>query len=549
MVIVVGLGAFVMLGGGGGNEPAAAPEASAPGQPSAPPKSPAELKLEAAEKWWRAALFDDVGQLQKSSVEDMHAVLKTVRAREYDKLAGFHWKHKQDLLFKMLLRLDPDDLEANRARGRIPLTDFPDFWDVAKRFLRAKTVPEDLEAWRNEFDGTVDLRKRRGKRRTPFVTQEEFERISVRLSRFLEYERKLSADPQLARMLAALKRIKLHPILGHYDAVHRTVHPFVIFYASRELVQRNESPEEAARVEAKRRALRERAQRFEGLVKDLLAFWRERWIDPLKLPAFKPEDLLYVWIFEDRESFEEYGAKMGMPVPPYLLGYFSPTSHWAFVCDDQKDGERVQDTLAHELTHALHWHFSKARKKGPILNYFKYLQAVWFSEGWAEYVGWGKTRNGKREFAQISRPRLNSLHQLKQAKLPFIPIERLVQQESYHKFWKWARDWLAEETALERGLEADYVAKIYLEVLYAQSWAFMMFLYEHEGGKYRDRIMKYTGASLRAFRLMEGKQGYVSAHEAFGRIFGLKHKGDWKHLDNEFGKYLDGLLRKYPATD
>ena len=72
---MVGLGAFVMLGGGGGNEPAAAPEASAPGQPSAPP---AELKLEAAEKWWRAALFDDVGQLQKSSVEDTIADPQTL---------------------------------------------------------------------------------------------------------------------------------------------------------------------------------------------------------------------------------------------------------------------------------------------------------------------------------------------------------------------------------------------------------------------------------------------------------------------------------------
>ena len=330
MVVLVGLGAYAMLGKSGSG---AEPEASAPSDPSASAKSPAESKLEAAEKWWRAALFDDVGQLKKSSVEDMHAVLKTVHVREYDKLDGFHWKHKEDLLFKLLLRLDPDDLAANRARGRIPLTDFPDFWDVAKRFLRAKTVPEDLEAWRDDFDGRIDLRKHRGKRRIPFVSQEEFEQIALGLGRFLEYEKTLAADPQLARMLAALKRIKLHPILGHYDAVHTTVPPFVLFYASRDLVRKNESPLEAARVERKRSQLLERAQRYEDLVKDLVAFWGERWIDPLKLPAFKPEDRLYVWIFEDRESFEQYGAKMGMATPPDLAGYFNGQSQWAFVYD------------------------------------------------------------------------------------------------------------------------------------------------------------------------------------------------------------------------
>ena len=144
---------------------------------------------------------------------------------------------------------------------------------------------------------------------------------------------------------------------------------------------------------------------------------------------------------------------------------------------------------------------------------------------------------------------LNSLHALKKAKLPLIPTNRLVQQQSYFKFWKWARDWLAEETALERGLEADFVAKIYIEVLYAQSWAFVMFLYEHEGGKYRARILKYTNASLRAFRLMEGKAGYVTPFGAFERIFELKSEDDWKRFDNEFRAYVDGLLRKYPATD
>ncbi|MGH7163781.1 MAG: hypothetical protein ACREID_09875, partial [Planctomycetota bacterium] len=527
-----------LRGGDGGEHPPPAPPAARSKEPD--PVTRAE--------WWFEEAIDGVGTPAGSRAEELRSVLAVARERGYDKLAGFDWPAKQLRVHELLLRIDPDDPDANRAFGRIPLSDYPDFWGILRRLFDARTLPDELDRFRRSYEAKVSFRKdEAGNRRVPCVPQEEYAGVVRALDAFLEHERKLAADPTLAAVLDALQRVKRDPLLGSYETVHIVEGPFVVFFASKELAPRDGSPNELERVESKRAAMRKRLEPRARLLRDFLAFFRERWMKPMELPEFPERQLFFVWAFEDREAFDAYGEQLGQRHPPGLKGYFNPRDAWVFVFEDPDSTMSVETALAHELVHQLHWHFSKD-PQGQFKNHFERLAAVWFSEGWAEYVGWHDVKDGGHLFGADSRSRMTSLHAFRRVGLPLPPPRFLVQRRDYLEWIHHMRKWLAErpQPLPDSARAAAQDPGTLLEGLYAQSWLFVKFLHESEGGRYRAPVLEFTRAALRGFPGFTGEKGYPTAAEVFAKVFALATDDDWKRLERDFEKFVEAKLYEVP---
>jgi len=513
----------------GGNE-VPAPEAPPAPAPKPPPDKNEELRGE-ARQWFVDTFLDDMYREKPLPGDRIDDLLEEGKKRGFDRIPGFDWEEQRKRVYERLLRREPDHPEANRAFGRVPLVDYPDFYGVFRKLTDAISLPPELKAFRTEYEDRVRFTPTRS---APAVEPEEFRRVTALLDRFKALDERFTKDPTFKAISEALDRVRIDPILGQYEAVHVEVGPFCVFYGSREL--KAGKADVAARLKA-------RIESFRQLINDLIEFHRERWIKPLGLKDFEPGEVFFVWIFGDEESWQDYGRQVGAEMPAEVKGYFNPRDHWAFLYDDTKDPHLVEVSLAHELTHLLHWRYSKD-PESEFRNHFDQIPAVWFREGWAEYVSWVKREGDHYVFAQDSPFRMEIYQTFRKRELPLYPLQDLVKRESY---LDWAKEvfetWLPKRVKLpEDPGQLKSLWDNYFAMLYSESWLFMKFLYDGEGGKYRQKTLEFTKATLKGYLAYRGERGYARAHEVFEQIFELKTKADWDRLQAEFDRFLEKKL-------
>jgi len=517
--------------------PVVPPDPSAGKKKQAAP-DPHQAKRDEAMIWFQEELLDrpDRAFLSGERVEEL---LATARERGYHTIPGMDGEAWTRKVYADLLKREPNHPEANRAFGRVPVTDYPDFREVFRRLRHWVALPPEFSRLREKLLARTHTRPRT---MYPAFEPEEYERVARALDRFREWDESMRADPTARAIHKALARVRTDPILGQYEFVHIELHPWVLFYASRKLVPNDDGAKEEERVAAERRRLTKRLEAFRPFVDAYLKFFRARWMKPLGLKDFEKDDLFFVWVFGERKSWEEYGRQTGTPIAPGILGYFDPNDHWVFLYEDAADRVRVESSLAHELTHQLHWHFSHEKDESrDFHNHFHRIKAVWFTEGWAEYAGWTERGNGGYEFGVPSKVRVNSLRALRKHDIPLFPVRDLVRRESYREWvFHLLREWLPRQQAKVDKPEVLY--SVVMEMLYAQSWLLVRFLYEFEDGKYRDKALEFTKASLEGYVGRRGARGYAQAHEVFEEIFSLHTKADWTRFQREYEKYLTAMF-------
>ncbi|HEX5135550.1 MAG TPA: hypothetical protein VFY93_01130 [Planctomycetota bacterium] len=512
-------------------KPAVAPPAPPPTPAPAAAPDPDEARRAEAHRWFVDTFFDEMRRDRELPGARVDELFEAGRKLGYDKIPGFEWEEERRKIYVRLLAREPNHPEANRAVGLVPLVDYPDFFDTFRKLTDAKVLPPELTKVRDKYEDKVRFVPQPG---APAVPPDEFKRVSALLDEFKELNHRYETDPSYKAIAEALARVKIDPILGQYDFVHVEMRPFVLFYGSREL--KTGDADVARRLKA-------RLELYRKLIEDLVEFHRERWIKPLGLKEFEPGEVFCVWVFGDHDSWEDYGRQSFTVITPGTKGYFSHRDHWAFVYDDPKERLGVDVAVAHELTHLLQWHYSKD-PGGEFPNHFDRLSAVWFSEGWAEYVGWVKREGDKYVFGQDSPLRMECYQLFKKLELPLYPLQEFVKREDYAD---WNREvfftWLPRKIRMPDKQEQQAVLlSAYFGMLYSQSWLFMKFLYDGEGGKYREKTLKFTKAALRGFLDYKGERGYARAYEVFGEIFELKTKGDWDRFQAEFDRFLEGKL-------
>ena len=553
-IVVVGIIVAVVASGGGDS---ASPTGTTGGAAAAASKVPD------AQDWWTQATRNSDMSARKLNKATIARLLKEGEDYGFAGKAGFGWEAKKKELYAQLLKEAPKNREANRAAGNKSIRDYPDFEGVWQHMSAAPWLPEkyykflDQLAERN-FNGKGHL----------WLKPEEFERFSRTFDDYVEFRKRVEANPTELAIEQAVERTRSHPILGNYGAVAMKIPPFVIFFGSRELKALDDSPEERERVQAKEKEILERANKTRRPVYEaFLEAFEERYRKPLNLPPFKPTDILYQWIFEDRDGFNRYQvAAVGNPLHPGVLAYFSPQNRWVFSPERESaeaGGISNENVVAHETTHQIHFHFSKhPTRKG--VNFFNQAPAVWFQEGWAEYFGGSchKTDSGQWKFFWYELGRVEALRRMKKRGLPLIPLRFLVERASYNEFNKWfANYWLEEARRIvsdEGNDEAErFISQpTYFGALYAQSWLFVYFLNEYkESGKlkYRDGFQDFLWMTLRG-RQKPAKyvknagtvEKWPAIYDAFSDIFGIKTEADWARLQREHDKLLEQVLKDAP---
>ena len=529
---------FVIVSRAGPEAPAdAAPAVTQ--APSKRPPDPHEEKRNEARWWFDETFFDAMGRAKALDGAQVDRLIAQGVERGYRDVPGFDWEDRCRNVYKFLLDREPFHPAANRAQGRTPLSDYPQFFDVFRRMQGAKALPPEMDEFRAKWEERIQTRPHL---RTPALSPEEFAAASALLDRFQAWQKEMEADPTAKAIYEARARVKTDPLLGRYETVHVQMPPFVLFYASRDIVPRDDSTSEKERAAAERKRLTERLESYRRLIEDYLAFFRASWGEPLKLRGFEKDTLLFVWVFGDEKSWLEYGAACGALPTPGMVGYFSKRDHWVYLYED-KERVKVERSLAHELTHQLHWYHSED-PSSDFHNHFSRVKAVWFTEGWAEYAGSTSPSGTGYVFGQTSQHRVKSLRALRKIGVPLYPLKDLVKRESYEDWLRTALlEWLPKQRVQLQGVvRAEDLPGLFLEMLYAQSWLLFDFLYRYKDGRYKDRAVKFTAATLKGYDGHVGARGYAQAHEVFCEIMELRTNADWARLQKEYEEHLESRL-------
>jgi hypothetical protein len=258
-------------------------------------------------------------------------------------------------------------------------------------------------------------------------------------------------------------------------------------------------------------------------LKDLMAEYGGRSDYPIGKRSYMDGCPLIVWIFDNKEAFREYHKKVDRGgIDEGVAGYFSPKSGWVYLYDEDAHGREFEvNKNVHEATHQLqHWFTAQ---KNDWQTQARVPQS-WFGEGFAEYMG-AVTMDSDRNltFVGLNRPRLGSNQQVEKMfksqnkPLPIFPLQDLVGFEGYGAVTQYAGEkWGGQ------GASAS------MQLFYCQSWAFVYFLNEFQGGKYRAKFLKYVEEVLNL--------NHKASH--FKRAFDIKSDADWASLQKEFSTYF-----------
>lgn len=246
---------------------------------------------------------------------------------------------------------------------------------------------------------------------------------------------------------------------------------------------------------------------------------------------------LIVWIFDSKESFNEFHTKIKQePIPHNVAGYFSPQTGYVYLYDEGTNPDnRVFEINknVHEGVHQLEYWFTRQRnkwRKPPPGQDF-------FGEGIAEYTGSVQMGDDQTlKFIGVNVPRLKSMQRNRQeleargSSYRIFPIERLTGFTTYGEVQGWgAQEWK---------LHPDFV----LGTFYEQSWAFVYFLNEYKNGAYKDRFLTFFDLVLHA------ETGISKGSQAFREAFRIRDDEDWEDLDREFQKFVsEDLMKRNPA--
>lgn len=524
--------------------------------------TPVAVKKKTPADWWAEATTNVDGSAKTLDAGVVRMILAEAKQKGYDQDPLF-WKPREKELYATLLEKAPEDSEANRYAGRKNLLDYPDFDKLWKRAQDGFTeIPSDMQGLLREFEDRVEGRK------PIWMTGEEYESVKGRFDALDATLKEMESNPYAAEIQKALARVKADPILMDYEAYPMVVHPFIVFLGSKELkhvqgydkMTPAQKKEDDDRIARKRESMKEWSRDLERMYKAYVKEFEEKYRKPLGLPAFQPTDILFQWVFEDRQGFDQFNQrKEGGDVGAAVLGYFDPKTRWVYLyLRENSEDEGISDlnVMAHETTHQVQWFFSKD-PANRLVNHFDELHAVWFTEGWAEYLG-GSCRvhpdTKEPEFSWFAVGRVDTLRFMKKNGLPAVPLQDLVQRENYGEFMLWVNSWLGgQREAVPEESQKFLQPGFYLGALYAQGWLFVHYLNKYEGGKYREPFLDFVKMSLQGrikpekYRADASKpEKWKNVRDAFCDIFNVKSQADWDRMQREYDEVMAQVIRDAP---
>ncbi len=235
-----------------------------------------------------------------------------------------------------------------------------------------------------------------------------------------------------------------------------------------------------------------------------------------------------VVIFESKSnyaSFRNDNESLGLADPEFIGGFYQPWTQRLFLW--RQNG--LRGVLLHEGAHML-IHYAFAGRGFAPSN-----QSPWFQEGFAEYFGGNKVEivDGKKTYriGQLLPGRIRELQFLTIAQQRF-PIFELIKTSSGQ--FNDARTTMGDSA---KSAEDRSAASMLVTNIYAEGWAFIMYLHYAEDGKYREVFDKYFVAETKG-------EGH---YETMEELLGIERAADWEELDKRFLTWCQTRLEKVGA--
>jgi beta-lactamase regulating signal transducer with metallopeptidase domain len=210
--------------------------------------------------------------------------------------------------------------------------------------------------------------------------------------------------------------------------------------------------------------------------------------EPLELPRLEtlpdPDDgILKGRMFASAASLDRYQSLIRMPLPPSVRTYYNPTVRW-IIARSCEDDERF---LVHEGVHALMHAYARqalSRKLGKTVGWEDPRlrgQRTWLQEGLAAlFAGARMDARGPWGLGARNERQLRAWKQIVPAVEAPWTLEELLGQGGRRDLLRTIRAKTTDprETAM-------------LEPLFhAQAWSFCFFLWNHDGGKHRPKLLE-----------------------------------------------------------
>lgn len=474
-------------------------------------------------------------------------------------------KSQYDDFINRLLALDSEDAKNGLRTVYEDYIQGPGRDDKdARRFLGYKEfpheIPEDI-AFR-DYPYLTAVQAAFNKHWFAPDEEEEYQLAMNAWAETKEHVQKLINDHRFRAADEIRANLKKDKFFKDYSYAARWAEPYLICYSSKERLSEYEllsipdKDERRLRLKelAKRKAgfekiLDEKAAMFQQLykefmrryekslkLKDLMGEYGGRPDYEIGIRSFTNGVPLVVWIFDNREAFDEYHSKVTkQPMHSGVAGYFSPMTTYVYLYDEADNpANRVFEINknVHEGTHQLEFWFTRQRN-----NWRKPIPGQdWFGEGIAEYIGSVQLQpDRKLKFIGVNVPRLKNMQMIAKAlekqnnEYKLFPVDKLVGFSSYGEVQSWG----ASTWQLNPGMV--------LGMFYQQSWAFTYFLNQYENGKYKERFEKFFDLVLHR------EVGYSKGDQAFKEAFRIRDEDDWEDLNDEFHEYVRDVLLKMNA--
>ena len=252
-------------------------------------------------------------------------------------------------------------------------------------------------------------------------------------------------------------------------------------------------------------------------------------------------------------------ANPGFARSPEIRAFFRPRSRWVYagLSDDASIARYLGQDLGIASVQQLMWLYSKDPKKKWGEYYFEEWNGLWFTVGFAAWLGGGirhDASTGEATWTGSDRRWTAHLQIMRDNAVPIVKLRELVQLQSWEGFLRWRGDtWYpelrADEDLPETALAAIGADPLFaIKLLYAQSWYLAHFMNEYDGGKYKAKYRDLLMTALRGKRKPaayagSGRPRWRYSYEAFQEIMGLKSDEDWEKLQKEHDSFLPKTLR------
>jgi len=269
----------------------------------------------------------------------------------------------------------------------------------------------------------------------------------------------------------------------------------------------------------------------------LMSPWGGRPDLPAQSRSFRDGVPLVVCVFDTRLAAREHvGDLLGGRVQEIPWGYFAATTTFAYVVGDERSPEeRVQGAFAtlHVAVRQLEFWFTrqKCRWRKPLSG------MRWFEFGLPDHLSAVREGvGGALRFTGINVVLLREMQSLARTfqqrgtQYRLFPVEKLVSFNSFQASAEWG--------TVSWGLRPELIVQMFRQ----QSWALISFLNDAEGGRYREKLMKFHVLS------QHRETGGNTGSRAFQEAFRIRDWDDWQELDVAFQKYVRDDVMKLDAS-